>query len=225
MVATVTSRSAIDTLADLLERLGVPAERVRFHPAPGTATEADVVSVDRREDRLCELVEGVLVEKAMGLKESLLAGALIDCLRSFVIPRNLGLVSGEAGMMRLFPGLVRIPDVAFASWQRFPDGRVPKDPIPDVVPDLAIEVLSESNTPAEMTRKLGEYFSAGARLVWIVDPDVRTVAVHTAPGQIVVLGESDAIDGGAVLPGFSLKLRDLFSELDRQATPGDQRDE
>jgi Uma2 family endonuclease len=218
-MATVLTRAPIDTLADLLERLGVPAKRVRYCPAPGTATEADVLRNERRENRLCELVDGVLVEKPMGYSESLLAVELARLIKNFVLPLNLGVVSGSDGMIRLFPGLVRIPDVAFSSWQRFPDGQVPKDPIPDLVPDLAIEVLSESNTPAEMTRKLQEYFAAGVRLVWIVDPDVRTVAVHTSPGQLVVLGESDAIDGGAVLPGFSLELRDLSSDLDRHATP------
>ena len=78
----------------------------------------------------------------------------------FVEPRNLGLVSGADGSVRLFPGLVRMPDVAFASWDRFPDRKIPKEPIPSLAPDLVIEVLSESNTKAEMERKRGEYFSS-----------------------------------------------------------------
>jgi Uma2 family endonuclease len=219
-MATVLTSAPIDTLADLLDRLGgVSPSRVRFRPAPGTATEADVLEIERRENRLFELVDGVLVEKAMGYIESLLAIEIARLIKNFVLPGNLGLVSGSDGMMRLFSGLVRIPDVAFASWDRFPDRKVPNVPIPDLVPDLAVEVLSESNTDAEMTLKVSEYFSAGVRLVWLVDPETRTVAVYSAPNVVVLLHEHDTLDGGTVLPGFSLPLGDLFAELDRHANP------
>ena len=87
-------------------------------------------------------------------------------------------------MMRLAPGLVRIPDVSFVSWDRFPDRRVTREPVPAIAPDLAVEVLSESNTKAEMDRKLREYFAAGARLVWYLDPEDRTVRVYTAVGRM-----------------------------------------
>lgn len=222
MTAALTAPPGFRTVADLLEQLGdIPPRRVLFRPVPGTATEADLLRLVERKECLCELVDGVLVEKAMGFRESLLAGALISLLRAFVIPRNLGLVSAPDGMMRLFPGLVRVPDVAFASWGRFPQGRVPADPIPDLAPDLAVEVLSESNTPAEMRRKRQEYFTSGARRVWLVDPEARTVSVYTAPEQVTVLGEGDTLDGGDVLPGFALPLRELFAELDRRANgPG-----
>jgi len=119
------SPAPIETLADLLDRLGgVPPARVRFRPYPGTATEADVLAVMQGPDkRLCELVEGVLVEKAMGYRESGLTVFLATVLNAFVRPRNLGLVAGEAGAMRLFGGLIRIPDVSFTSWDRIPDSR------------------------------------------------------------------------------------------------------
>jgi Uma2 family endonuclease len=205
------------TVADLLEQLGdIPPQRIRLRPLPGTATEQDVLAIGDREDRLCELVDGVLVEKAMGFRESLLACALIGLVGNFVAPRNLGLVSGEAGTMRLFPGLVRIPDVAFVSWDRLPERRVPAAPIPDLVPDLAVEVLSESNTAAEMARKRREYFAAGVRLVWQVDPASRMVMVYTNVEESTELDEKQTLDGGLVLPGFALPLRELFAELDRQ---------
>lgn len=205
------------TLADLLADLGdIDPARVVADPAPGTATEAGLLALSDHTGRLYELVDGTLVEKAVGLRESFLAAALIGILRAFVIPRNLGLVSGPDGTMRLFPGLVRMPDVAFISWDRFPDRRVPEEPIPDLAPDLAIEVLSASNTPKEMARKRREYFKAGVRLVWMVDRKARTVAVYTSPDQFVTLDESQTLDGGDVLPGFALPLRDLFAELDRQ---------
>lgn len=116
-------------------------------------------------------------------------------------------------MMRLFPGLVRIPDVAFASWSRLPGRTVPTEPIPDLVPDLAVEVLSVSNTPREMERKLGEYFAAGVCLVWLIDPRQRTVQVFDAPSTSRTLQASDHLDGGSVLPGLAIPVADLFADL------------
>ena len=102
---------------------------MRLHPTPGTATEKDVLDVLDHENRPCELVEGTLVEKAMGYEESEIAVLLGTFLNNFVRPRKLGIVTGADGTIRLFPGLVRIPDVAFASWNCFPDGKRPKAPI------------------------------------------------------------------------------------------------
>lgn len=216
MTATASDSTAIaDTLGDLLDRLGgISPYRVRMHPAPGTATEADVIEIEAREDRRYELIDGVLVEKAMGLRESLIAGAILAALRAFVVPRKLGIVSAPDGMMRLAPGLVRGPDVAFTAVQRLPGGRVPLDRVPRLIPDLAVEVLSNSNTRREMDRKRAEYFGAGVRLVWVVDPNARSVAVYANPGEPVVLRETDVLDGGAVLPGFSMAVRDIFVDLD-----------
>jgi Uma2 family endonuclease len=87
--------------------------------------------------------------------------------------------------------------------------------VPQLAPDLAVEVLSPSNTRAEMARKRGEYFRAGVRLVWEIDPRKRGVRVYTAADQFTDLSAGDALDGGTVLPGFTLPLADLFAELDR----------
>jgi Uma2 family endonuclease len=126
-------------------------------------------------------------------------------------------VSGEADMMQLFGGLIRIPDVAFVSWDRLPTATIPTERLPEPVPDRAAEVLSPTNTAAEMRRKLREYFRAGVRLAWIVDPEPRTVAVYTsAKKPDVVLTPKQTLDGGDVLPGFRLPLRKLFAELDRK---------
>lgn len=218
MSATVQSPAPIETFADLLDRLGnVPLERIRFRPYPGTATEADVLAaMQGPNEHVCELVEGVLVEKAMGYRESGLAAFLLVLLDAFVRPRNLGLITGGQGTVQLMAGLVRIPDVAFTSWDRIPGRRWPTAPIPALAPDLAVEVLSTSNTPAEMRRKRLDYFTAGVRLVWEVDPDARTVSVYTGVDTVRVLAVGDTLDGGAVLPGFTLLVRDLFAELDRR---------
>ena len=152
----------------------------------------------------------------MGYPESLLAAALIQVLRNFVKPRKLGLVSAPDGMLRLLAGRIRIPDVSFASWDRIPDRKAPAESVPPIAPDLVVEVLSESNTPAEMERKRKEYFEAGVRVVWEVDPEPRTVTIYTPDGTVTVLGASQQLDGGDVLPGFSLELGELFAELDEQ---------
>jgi Uma2 family endonuclease len=217
MTSVLTPTGTLDTLPDLLAHLGgIAPERMRFRPLPGTATEKDVLDIHIREGRLCELVDGVLVEKGMGYGESLLASVLTTILSTFERPRNLGLVTGEAGMVRLAAGLVRIPYVAFVSWNRLPDRRVPREPIPGSAPDLAVEVLSESNTPGEMARKRQEYFAAGVRLVWVVDPEARTVEVFTTPEHCTVLHEEHTLEGGEVLPGLTLPLRELFAALDPQ---------
>jgi Uma2 family endonuclease len=213
-MATATA-TGWETLDELVGQLGdIPLKRIRMKPFPGTATEADLLEAERRYHSLFELVDGILVEKGMGYRESLLAGFLIAALRAFVRPRNLGLVSGPDGFVRLFPGLVRAPDVAYASWDRFPDGKVPDRPVPTLAPDLVAEILSESNTAKEMGRKRGEYFSQGVSVVWEIDPETRTVMVYEPDGTATTLTESDRLDGGDVLPGFSLELRELFAELD-----------
>jgi Uma2 family endonuclease len=202
------------TLGELYRRFGaIPFDRIRWSdPAPGTATEEDVVRLYEREKGLYELVDGVLLRKTMGYRESIFAGFLITLLNQYVLPRKLGFVAAPDGLVRLNPEMIRIPDVSFVAAARFPDGRVPDEPICPVVPDLAVEVLSKGNTKKEMTDKLADYFAAGVRLVWYIDPDKQTARVFTAVNQSRLLREADTLDGGDVLPGFALPLRELFAE-------------
>lgn len=198
----------------LAERFGpIPLNRICTDPLPGLGTEDDVIRFCEHEDRLFELVEGVLVEKSIGTCESMLAVEIAAQLRNYVKPRKLGTVLDEGGLLRLAPGLVRIPDTAFLSIERFPRGRFPAGAIASLAPDIAVEVLSQSNTRKEMSAKLHDYFAAGAGLVWYVDPERRTVQVFTSEADSRVLTERDALDGGDVLPGFELNLHELFSEL------------
>jgi len=216
MATTVCASSfpADWTVADLLEQLGdVPPNRIRVGPPPGTATEQDVIDVENRSDRLCELVDGVLVEKTMGYKESLLAVAMASYLRQFVRKHDLGIVLGADGTLKILPRQVRIPDVCFIAWNRFPGRELPEAPIPAVAPDLAVEVLAEGNTEREMQRKLRDYFAAGVRLVWYIDPRTRTAVAYTAPDQCTVIEASRTLSGGEVLPGFELRLGDVLAEI------------
>ncbi len=203
------------TVADLLARLGgVPAHRVRLTPTPGTATERDLLHLLDHENRICELIEGTLVEKTLGAMESgtaLLIGSLLVVL---VRTHKLGVVLGADGTLRLFPKLVRAPDVSFISKARLPGGKLPQEPIPSLVPDLVVEVLSKSNTKSEMKRKLGEYFAAGVTVVWLVDPKAKTVRVHTAPDQSTLLTENDTLGGGVALPGFQVRVSEFFEVVE-----------
>jgi Uma2 family endonuclease len=210
--------SGYRTVADLLDHLGgVSPSRVRFQPWPGTATVRDVVAVHDAENRLCELVDGVLVEKVIGFDESIYAVLLSAAIVDYLKTHDLGKVVGADGLMRIFPDLVRIPDAAFISWRRFPEGKRRRGEIPLVVPDLVVEVLSKGNTPKEMARKLDEYFQAGVRLVWYVDPKRQTLRVYTGRDRSVLLHEDRVLDGGSVLPGFSISLREWFAEARRSA--------
>src|SRR5262245_34875969 len=158
-MATAAKLADVETLADLLDRLGgISPQRVRLHPPPGKATERDLLRAHDRTGRSFELVDGTLVEKAMGYAESYLALRLGHFLSAFNNEEDLGILAGPDGALRLLPGLVRLPDISFVSWDRLPHREVPMDPIAGLAPDLAVEILSEGNTPAEMTRKLREYF-------------------------------------------------------------------
>lgn len=199
----------------LVELGGIAPDRVRLEPAPGTATLQDLVQInERREAGLFELIDGCLVEKEMGFEAPIVAAAIIQILRQFVSQHRLGLVSGPDGFFKLISS-VRGPNVAFVSIDRLPNGKLPRDPFPAIVPNLVVEVLSPGNTKAEMARNLLEYFLHGVQVVWIVDCAQRTIAVYSSPHEItLVAGQSDQIDGGVALPGFTAKVADFFSGLD-----------
>jgi len=203
----------------MLKHLSVPAERVRLHPPPGMATEEDVLEVHRQTGRLCELIDGVLVEKIVGYYESVLAGILLHYLNAYLDRRPLGAAAGEGGMLRVLPSQVRIPDVSFVRWERFPGGKPSRaDPLPAIAPDLAVEILSEGNTRPEMERRLREYFEGGSRLVWLIDPADRSARVYTSPEDCTTLTEDDILDGGDVLPGFQFRLGELFLRAEQGAS-------
>lgn len=203
------------TVADLMDRFGaIPLQRVCVDPAPGTATEADAIRFQDHEDRLFELIDGTLLEKAMGTLESFIAGVLVRLIGNFVAEHDMGIVLPPDGMMRIAPNLVRIPDVSFVSWSRLPNRKIPDQAIAELVPDVAVEVISRSNTREEMERKLSDYFDAGVRLVWYVYPRSREIHVYSAADQVRVLSKHESLDGGDVLPGFTLQVNDAFGQVD-----------
>jgi Uma2 family endonuclease len=219
-MATVLPASVLPvdwTAADMLTHLGgIPLDRIRMYPPPGMATEKDVLESESRTHRICELIDGVLVEKTMGSFESVLAAEIIYLIKAYLRAHNLGTVLAPDGALRILPRQVRVPDVSFIRWEKFPNRRLPRDPIYAVAPDLAVEVLSEGNTQAEMSRKLRDYFTAGVRLVWYIDPKTRSAQAYTAEDRWVDVSETQSLSGGEVLPGFELSLKELFAKADEE---------
>jgi Uma2 family endonuclease len=206
------------TVADLIDRLGgIPAERIRLDPRPGHATEDDLIRLlDGEDKRICELIDGVLVEKAMGTREGLFAAYLGRLIGNHADEMDLGLVLGGDSPFRLRLGLVRFPDVSFVSWNRIPGNEFPEDPVAKIIPDLAVEVLSPSNTVAEIELKLDHYFEAGVRLAWVIDPKKQKARIYTSRSRIQEIGTDGALIGGKVLPGFRLPLADVFASARRK---------
>ena len=218
-MSTMTAVKTRDlTVQDLTDRFGpIPLTRICWNPRPGTATEEDLKElVEHGENKLYELVDGIIMEKPMRLPEGVIGGTILRHVGNWVAPRKLGIVAGADGMMRLAPGVIRYADVSFMKASRFPNGKVQRIQVPDLVPDLAVEVLSPSNTAREMDGKRRHYFANGTQVVWIVDPESRTVEVFTAPDQSVVLTEEQTLDGGDVLPGFKLPIRNIFAEIETE---------
>ena len=218
---TATLSQHVPTLADVatvVAGLGVPPERIWMTPTPGTATEADVVRVVESADkRLVELVDGTLVEKAVGQQESRIGLRLGRYLDAYCDEHDLGWVSGADGLTRMKGGNVREPDVSVFPWSQFPDGVMPDEKVASVSPRLAVEVLSESNTAAEIDKKLKEFFASGTTLAWVIDPDSRTAKVYTAADEFTTLDDAGTLDGADVVPGFTCSLADLFAAGERRS--------
>src|SRR5262245_50645977 len=158
------------TAADVIRALGnIPPERILLDPPIGTATVKDLL-----KRKGVELIDGTLVEKAMGLRESILAYFLGRMIGKFLDENDLGVLAGEQGGTQLSKRLVRFADISFYSWDQFPDGELPEEAYPKLAPDLAVEVLSKGNTRGEMKRKRRDYFRAGVKLFWLVDHFTRT---------------------------------------------------
>ena len=147
----------------------------------------------------------------MGFYESFLAMRLVQFLLTFVEQHALGIVAGAAGMLRLAPGRVRIPDVSFISWDRLPS----VESRDNQFPTSCLTWQSRCSVKAILRVKWNrncKYFTAGVRLVWYVDPVRQEVHVYTATDQHEVLTADHTLHGGEVLPGFTLLVRQLFAE-------------
>lgn len=202
------------TPRDLEARFGqIPLWRIVTEVPPGEGTEDDVLRLHAESKTLCELVDGILVRKTMGSFESFVAMQLALHLGNFVhsLKPVPGWVLGEGGMLKLWPERIRIPDVCYISRDQTCDGKFPRDEaIAQLYPDLAVEVLSKSNTRREMQGKLEDYFQSGTRLAWLIDPVGQTAEVYTSPEQKTMVPKGGMLTGDPVLPGLAIPLASLF---------------
>ena len=199
------------TIADLAVEFGpIPAYRICTNPPPGTGSVNDVVRLHAETGRLFELTRGTLLEKTMGTLESIIAATIVRILGNYVSENELGVVLGADGMLRLDENLVRIPDVSFVAKDRLPGGRIPDEAIARLVPNIAIEVISPSNSTEEMTTKLADYFRAGVDRVWYVYPRTSTIHVYETESNFTELTVQDLLKDHSTLPTFQVPVRDIF---------------
>jgi Uma2 family endonuclease len=160
-----------------------------------------------------ELIRGeVYIKELFSPAHGILCSEIMTALGAFVEDTDLGLVlgTGTGFLVEQNPDSVIGIDVSFVSHERLEevenlDGFLP------FAPDLAVEVMSPSNTMREMEEKVALYFGAGARAVWVFNPKKRTAAVYTSPSNVRILNEQETLEGGEVLPGFKLELSKLFA--------------
>ncbi len=161
-----------------------------------------------------ELVKGELIRMSpTGQEHGVLTINLTLPLGTYVKANKLGVVcAAETGFkLEQDPDTVRAPDIAFISQARYAKvGRTAK--YWDGAPDLAVEVLSPSDTPRKVERKVADWLQAGAQSVWVVNPKRRTVTVYSSQFETVILTEHDELDGGDVVPGFQLTVAEIFAE-------------
>jgi Uma2 family endonuclease len=163
-------------------------------------------------DKDFELVDGQLVERPMGNKSAWVAQELIYYLGHYVREHRLGWVFGAEAGYRLDPSRpnhIRKPDVSFVRFGRLPNEQ-PAVTYDNLAPDLAVEVLSPNDTVLELDEKIEEYLGADVKLVWIINPELRTLTVHRLDRSSGTLRNGDEIDGEAVIPGFRCQLSRIF---------------
>ncbi len=205
-----------------LERRWLAAEAAladALPTGPGTATLADLLALPDG-GKGYELVDGHLAEKPASEESDSIAGEIYGRLWSFVGSPRVGWAFCER-LFRCFPHKPeqsRRPDVAYLSAAKLPDGPTRRGVTP-VPPDIAVEVVSPNDRIYALEEKLADYRLAGVPLIWVVYPNRRTVHVYANGGESpTVLHESDMLTGGDVLPGFSVKVADLFPHVPEAAT-------
>jgi Uma2 family endonuclease len=166
-------------------------------------------------EKFYEIVDGQRVDKMpVGTFPTLVVSILSQKLGHHARANGLGRVVFHMLFdLNLESRTMRRPNVAFASYERWPRGRkVDSKESIDVIPDLAIEVIRSRDTACELLRKIKDYFEAGVLRVWVVYPADRLVYIYESPKKVTILGEGDDLDGGDLLPGFKLSLAELFED-------------
>ncbi len=173
----------------------------------------EIAQLPKNADKRLALLDGEIIEMPPSSQiNTVIAGRIIYFFNAYVIPRDLGYVTGADGGFTLTEHNARQPDVGFISKARHPVLEGVAFPI---APDLAVEVISPSESSNDVLKKVQRYIEAGTRLVWAVYPIEQTVYVwkpasHGDGLNVQTFGIDDTLNGGDVLPGFELKVRDIF---------------
>lgn len=169
------------------------------------------LALPENADRLFELIDGEIVEKMPTEEHGLIQVNVAAELRNYAKPRELGRVTVEPRHQTPEDRYnSRLPDIAFTSKERALP-LVTKGAVPQL-PDLAVEIQSPDDSLRKMRAKAAYYLANGSRLVWLVLPEKRLVEVYRADGEVDILTENDTLDGGDVLPGFTLPVQEIFAE-------------
>jgi Uma2 family endonuclease len=169
------------------------------------------------EDVLYEVVDNQVVELApLGAYEVWIATVLVARLATFVTQHQLGRAVQEMLFdLAVATGRKRRPDVAFVSSSRWPlTRRIPRVEAWEVVPNLAIEVVSRSDSVDYIVDKVAEYFHAGVEGVWVVFPSQEQVYIYDSPTSVRILTRTDDLTGDPILPNFRLPLVELFEDAE-----------
>ena len=177
--------------------------------------------LDSEAAKFYEVVDGEIVENpAMGVRQSALACFLHELMGPFARSNGLGRTVTEILFWLDRTGtLKRRPDLAFVSADRWPLTRpIPETEAWDVVPDLAVEVISESNSAYAVARKIEDYFQFGVRKVWVIFPNTMKIYVYDSPTQLRILQPGDELDGDGIVPGFHMPVATLFQAVETEET-------
>lgn len=165
------------------------------------------INLPENADRMFELIGGEMVEVTpSNLRSSHYSVRISSPLHAFVSANDLGFVTGEAGGYSV-AGERYAPDVAFLSKAR--QGELTDDAYNPLAPDLAVEIISPTDREDRLRIKISNYLAAGT-VVWVVNPKNTTVEVHTPGKPVKILGIDDTLDGGELLPGFTLPVKMIF---------------
>jgi Uma2 family endonuclease len=157
-----------------------------------------------------ELVRGVPREKTKGAYSNEIAGVLVATLVTFVRKPRMGHIYGSKTGFRCFPNnTVRKLDIAFVAAGRLKEDESPKGDI-DIAPDLAVEIVSPSETYEDVTSRIIDFKTAKVKLIWIVSPETKTVLIRRLDGTCAELDEAGTLSGEDVLPCFTCPVAELF---------------
>ncbi len=176
-------------------------------------TDEEFMALPDTGDRY-EIVDGELVMSNCGTEHGYIAVILSSALHSFIRSQKLGIVTDSSTSFSLKSGNKRAPDISFIAKKRLVGLRKVPKKLWQGAPDLAIEILSPTNTVEEIHEKIVEYFENGAKLIWIINPQDESVLTYRSPQPDRLLKSGDNLDGEDVVSGFSFPVGELFAELD-----------